>query len=95
MPERFQEACSSATGGLSTLRILSQEHQVQNAAVISSQRYLDLADVHFKSGLDSYLEVTIAQTTLLNNQRAAMNIRMEQMAATVQLIKALGGGWTV
>ena len=68
---------------------------MQNAAVISSQRYLDLADVHFKSGLDSYLEVTIAQTTLLNNQRAAMNIRMEQMAATVQLIKALGGGWTV
>ena len=38
---------------LSTIRILSQEYQAQNGAVISSQRYLDLANVCFKSGVDS------------------------------------------
>jgi outer membrane protein TolC len=37
--------------------------------------------------------VTTAQTTLLSNQRTAMNLRMQQMTASVQLIKALGGGW--
>jgi NodT family efflux transporter outer membrane factor (OMF) lipoprotein len=78
---------------LSTLRILSQEFQAQDAAVISSQRYLALANVGYKSGLDSYLDVITAQTTLLSDQRTAINLRMEQMTASVQLIKALGGGW--
>ena len=80
---------------LSTLRILSQELQQQNAAVESSQRYLTLANDRYKSGLDSYLNVVTAQTTLLSNQRTAMNLRMQQMTASVQLIKALGGGWDV
>jgi NodT family efflux transporter outer membrane factor (OMF) lipoprotein len=78
---------------LSTLRILSQELQQQNAAVESSQRYLTLADARCQSGLDIYLDVIAAQTALLNNQRTALNLRMEQMTASVQLIKALGGGW--
>jgi NodT family efflux transporter outer membrane factor (OMF) lipoprotein len=80
---------------LSSLRILSQELQQQNAAVESSQRYLTLANARYQSGLDSYLDVIAAQTTLLSNQRTAMNLRMEQMTASVQLIKALGGGWDV
>jgi outer membrane protein TolC len=80
---------------LSTLRILSQELQQQNAAVESSQRYLTLADARYKSGLDIYLDVIIAQTALLGHQRTAMNLRMQQMTASVQLIKALGGGWDV
>jgi outer membrane protein TolC len=80
---------------LSTLRILSQELQQQNAAVESSQRYLTLANDRYKSGLDSYLNVITAQTTLLGNQESAMNLRVQQMTASVQLIKALGGGWDV
>jgi NodT family efflux transporter outer membrane factor (OMF) lipoprotein len=80
---------------LSTLRILSQELQQQNVAVEWSQRYLMLANARYKSGLDIYLDVIIAQTALLSNQRTAMNLRMQQMTASVQLIKALGGGWDV
>ena len=80
---------------LSTLRILSQELQQQNVAVESSQRYLTLADARYQSGLDIYLDVITAQTALLSNQRTAMNLRMQQMTASVQLIKALGGGWDV
>jgi outer membrane protein TolC len=34
-----------------------------------------------------------AQTTLLNDQQTAVNFRMQEMVASVQLIKALGGGW--
>ena len=78
---------------LSTLRILSQELQQQNAAVTSSQRYLNLADVRYQSGIDIYLNVINAQTALLSNQRTALNLQMEQLTASVQLIKALGGGW--
>jgi NodT family efflux transporter outer membrane factor (OMF) lipoprotein len=78
---------------LSTLRILAQEFHEQDAAVASSQRYLTLANVRYKSGLDSYLDVITAQTALLSSQRTAMNLRLQQMTANIQLIKALGGGW--
>jgi len=80
---------------LSTLRILSQEIAQQNAAVESSQRFLTLENLRFQSGVDGYLSVAAAQTTLLNNQRIAMTLRMQQMVASVQLIKALGGGWEI
>ncbi|HMC28206.1 MAG TPA: efflux transporter outer membrane subunit, partial [Verrucomicrobiae bacterium] len=78
---------------LSSLRLLSQELQQQDAAVKSSQRYLTLATDRYRLGIDSYLNIITAQTTLLGNQRTAVNLRMQQMIATVQLIKALGGGW--
>ena len=78
---------------LAALRILSQEVQQQDTAVKSSQRYLSLADQRYKVGIDPYLNVITAQTTLLANQRTALNLRMQQMTASVQLIEALGGGW--
>ena len=78
---------------LSSLRLLSQELQEQDAAVKSSQRYLGLANDRYQLGIDSYLNVILAQTILLNNQRTAVTLRAQQMTATVRLIKALGGGW--
>jgi outer membrane protein TolC len=78
---------------IAALRILSRELEEQNAAVASAQRTLSLSTERYKSGIDSYLNVITAQTTLLNNQRTAVNLQMEQMTASVELIKALGGGW--
>jgi NodT family efflux transporter outer membrane factor (OMF) lipoprotein len=78
---------------LAALRILSHELDEQNDAVASSQRALSVATERYKSGIDSYLNVITAQTTLLNNQRTAVNLQMQQMTASVELIKALGGGW--
>ena len=57
------------------------------------QRSLQEAEVRYKAGLDPYLNVITAQTILLTDQQAAVNFRMQQMVASVQLIKALGGGW--
>jgi NodT family efflux transporter outer membrane factor (OMF) lipoprotein len=78
---------------LAALRILSQELDQQNTAVASAQRSLSLATERYKTGIDSYLNVITAQATLLNNQRTAVNLQMQQMTASVELIKALGGGW--
>ncbi|HWD92977.1 MAG TPA: efflux transporter outer membrane subunit [Verrucomicrobiae bacterium] len=79
---------------LAALRLLSREIQQEDAAVASSQRYLNLANDRYRLGIDSYLNVITAQTTLLGNQRTAVGLRLNQMTATVQLIKALGGGWS-
>ena len=72
---------------------MSREVAEQDGAVAASQRYLNLAVSRYKLGVDSYLNVITAQTTLLSNQVTALNLRLEQITASVQLIAALGGGW--
>ena len=79
---------------LAALRILARELEQQNDAVASAQRTLSLSIERYKSGIDSYLNVITAQTTLLTNQRTAVNLQMQQMTASVLLVKALGGGWS-
>jgi NodT family efflux transporter outer membrane factor (OMF) lipoprotein len=93
--ETVLAAFQEVEDNLSSLRILSQELQQQSDAVAASQRYLNLASARYKLGVDSYLNVITAQTTLLSNQRTALNLQMEQMTASVQLINALGGGWDI
>lgn len=78
---------------VAALRILSQDIDQQDAAVEAAGRSLQEAEVRYKAGLDPYLNVITAQTVLLTDQEAAVNFRMQQMVASVQLIKALGGGW--
>lgn len=79
---------------LAALRILSQEIQQQDAAVKSAQRNLTVATDRYRLGIDPYLNVITAQTSLLSNQQTAVNLRMQQMTASVQLIEALGGSWS-
>jgi NodT family efflux transporter outer membrane factor (OMF) lipoprotein len=78
---------------LAALRILSQQVQQQDAAVTAAQRYLAIASDRYQLGLDPYLDVITAQTTLLSNQQTAVTLRMQQLTDSVQLIEALGGGW--
>ncbi len=78
---------------LAALRILQDEAKTQQAAVIAAQRSLDLSISRYKGGVANYLEVTTAQTIALTDQRTAVDILRRQAAATVLLIKALGGGW--
>ena len=78
---------------LASLRILDEEVRQQDAAVKSSERYLALAQDRYKLGIDSYLNVITAQTTLLNNRQTLTNLRTQRATAAVRLIEALGGGW--
>ncbi len=78
---------------LAALRILSQEAQEQNTAIVSAERTLQIATSRYKAGIDPYLNVITAQAALLGNRQAIVTLRMQQMTASVQLIEALGGGW--
>ena len=78
---------------IATLRILSQQLARQDAAVQAAQRYLDIATSRYQTGLDPYLDVLIAQDTLLSDQQTQLTLRVSEMTAAVQLIQALGGGW--
>jgi multidrug efflux system outer membrane protein len=55
---------------------------------------LRLAELRYKNGYSSYLEVLDAQRNLLDAQRARLDALRERQSAIVDLYKALGGGWS-
>ena len=78
---------------LAAVRILENEAKVQDVAVASAQRSLDLSTTRYRGGVTSYLEVITAQSAALADEVTAVNILGRRMANTVLLIQALGGGW--
>jgi NodT family efflux transporter outer membrane factor (OMF) lipoprotein len=86
-------AFQSVEDNLSALRILQKQVRQQDAAVRSALKYLDLANYRYKLGIDSYLNVVVAQTSYLNNQETLLNLQTQQMTDSVLLIENLGGGW--
>jgi NodT family efflux transporter outer membrane factor (OMF) lipoprotein len=80
---------------ITTLEIVSEQISKQNDSIKSAQQYLDIAMARWETGLDPYLNVINAQTTLLTNQEARVTLRVSEMTAAVLLIEALGGGWDV
>jgi len=79
---------------LALLRLLSQEVTFQDQAVRSSLQAEQSAIAQYRAGTLSYLSVVTTQSTLLNNQRTAVQLRGRLMAASISLVSATGGGWS-
>ncbi|WP_263382199.1 efflux transporter outer membrane subunit [Granulicella arctica] len=86
-------AFQQAEDYLAAARLLGQQRKEQQDAVVAAQRYYALSNVRYKTGVDTYLNVFTAETSLLSNQQTGINIYVQQLTSTVQLIEALGGGW--
>ncbi len=78
---------------LAALRILAQEADIVDRAVAAAQQSLDISTIQYRGGLANYLQVITAQTSLLQSQRATVDILTRRLVASVSLIQALGGGW--
>lgn len=79
------------------LALLKHYHtalEAEQSAAAAAQRSLDFAASRYREGAISYLEVVSSQTAALDAQRAALDINTRQLRASVQLIRALGGGWS-
>ncbi len=78
---------------LAATRVYSQQIIRQDQAVKDAQDYLNLELVRYNTGVDPYVDVVIAQTTLLTNQETLNSLQVSEMTSAVQLVQALGGGW--
>jgi NodT family efflux transporter outer membrane factor (OMF) lipoprotein len=79
---------------LATLRVLDRESALQAQAVQAAQLAERLALGQYRAGTATYLGVVTAQQLSLTNQRTAAQVLGRQLAASVSLIAATGGGWT-
>jgi NodT family efflux transporter outer membrane factor (OMF) lipoprotein len=78
---------------LSSTRIYSRQIMAQQDAVKAAQQFLDLEMERYHAGVDPYVDVVTAQTTLLNDQVALNSLQVSEMVSAVQLVQELGGGW--
>jgi multidrug efflux system outer membrane protein len=79
---------------LSGIHHLAVQSEAQQRAVASARRAADLATDRYRSGIVAYIEVVDANRDTLTAERANAQLAGQRLIASVQLIKALGGGWT-
>jgi len=78
---------------LSNLRYLAQQAEAENRAFVAYKKALDLTNSRYTTGLVSYFDVIQAQGLALGAEQSTVQIEGNRIASTIQLIKALGGGW--
>ncbi|PRC93655.1 efflux transporter outer membrane subunit [Solimicrobium silvestre] len=79
---------------LSRLKYDHEGELDQNAAVQSAEKTLTLAFNRYREGAVNYLEVVTAQAAALAAERSALDLHTQQLRTSVDLIRALGGGWS-
>jgi multidrug efflux system outer membrane protein len=85
----FREVQDALTGA----RLLSEQSEAQERSRASARRTADISNTRYRAGLVSYLEVVDSERTALAAERESARVAGQRLITSVQLIKALGGGW--
>jgi multidrug efflux system outer membrane protein len=91
--QQVLQAFREVEDNLSDLRLLQDQTREQNDAVNASQRAAHLSTTQYQEGQIAYLDVIDAERQVLQSQLQASRLTGTQAVATVNLIRALGGGW--
>jgi multidrug efflux system outer membrane protein len=89
----IQTAFREVSDGLSARGTYLQQRGAQEALVAADADAYRLAEMRFRSGVDSYLATLDAQRSLYAAQQGLVAVRQAELANRVTLYKALGGGW--
>ncbi len=80
---------------LAKLHWYRREQADDRRAVAAAQQTLTMSMALYKDGATNFLEVVVAQESLLGAQQALLQLQTEYLQSGVQLARALGGGWSV
>jgi multidrug efflux system outer membrane protein len=89
------KAFKEVEDNLAHLRLLGDQTQAQDDAVQSARRTTRLSQIQYREGSVSHLNVIDAERSALQQQRVAVQLDAERARATVNLVRALGGGWSL
>ena len=78
---------------LAALTLLAQEASVQQEAVEAARQSATIALNQYQAGTNSYIAVVVLQAAALNNERTSLGITARRLTASVNLVRAMGGGW--
>lgn len=87
------QAFKEVEDNLAHLRILDGQNAAQDRAVSAAGRAAQLSHIRYREGAISYLDVLDADRSMLQHQRVTVTLDGERARATVNLVRALGGGW--
>jgi multidrug efflux system outer membrane protein len=62
-------------------------------AINAEQVRYDLANLRYRQGEDTYLNVLSAQQDLYSAQQGMLQAQYNKLASQISLYQALGGGW--
>jgi multidrug efflux system outer membrane protein len=65
----------------------------ESILVTAQQRRFELANLRYRQGEDTYLNVLSSQQDLYNAQQDLLQARFRQLSSQILLYKAVGGGW--
>lgn len=87
------DATVEVSNALIMVQKLRERHEIAEQRVATSQKAVQNANLLFRSGYASYLEVITAQSNALSSELDMTRIKQQQLNAKVELYRALGGGW--
>jgi len=90
----IQTAFSEVSDAIAARDTYNQQFSAQKALVDAEQERYDLASQRYKSGIDSYLTVLLAQQDLYTAQQNLIQVSLDRLTNLISLYKALGGGWS-
>jgi len=89
----IQTAFREVSDALSARGTYLEQRSAQESLVAADADAYRLAEMRFRSGLDSYLAALDAQRSLYAAQQELVAVRQAELANRITLYKALGGGW--
>jgi NodT family efflux transporter outer membrane factor (OMF) lipoprotein len=88
------DAFGEVEDSLAAQQWLADEWTAENQAAAAARHAEEISNNRYKAGLVTYLDVATAQTLALDQERSAVELHGARLTASVNLIKALGSGWT-
>lgn len=89
----IQSAFHDVADALAGRSTYLDEVAAEQGLVDADTRYYNLADMRFRNGADNYLNVLVAQNSLLNARLTLISLQLAQLQNSITLYKVLGGGW--
>ncbi|ODV43893.1 multidrug transporter [Cupriavidus sp. UYMMa02A] len=89
----IQGAFRDVSDGLTARGTYDREIAARQRDTLAEQRRLELSQLRYRGGVDSYLSVLTAQNDLYASRQSLITAQVQRLTSLVGLYRALGGGW--